>query len=92
MPTDNDICLTVRLIPAAYLRVPVHIKQGKASALLTINQANIQHPQPFNEDGRLTADCQSYIVEQVRSAIVHDGHDRLINWPPALMQERSQQA
>jgi hypothetical protein len=81
MPPEPEITISVRLIPAVYSNVLVHITQGEASASITINRADIRHPHPFDENG-ITADCRSFIVQAVRSAIARDGHDRHINWPP----------
>jgi len=80
MQHDPRITISVRLIPACYSNVLVRITQGEASASITVNRADIQHPNPFEQHG-LTADCRSHIVHAVRSAIARDGHDRRINWP-----------
>lgn len=82
--------ITVRIIPAFYLWVPIVIEQGDPNASITINRARIRHPEPFDPHG-LTDACRRFIKTAVRSAIEKDGHDRRITWPqpPSEIIERS---
>jgi hypothetical protein len=82
MPPEPKLTVSVRLIPAVYTSVRVNIVQGEPASIVTITRVDIQHPHPFDEHGHLTAECRSFITAAVRSAIVTDGHDRHINWPP----------
>lgn len=74
------IAITVRLIPAFYLWVPIHIEQGDPDASITINRARIRYPEPFDQHG-LTHACRTFITTAVRHAVETDGFRRSITWP-----------
>jgi hypothetical protein len=74
------IGITVRIIPAFYLWVPLVIEQGDPEASISINRASIRFPEPFDQHG-LTHACRTFITTAVRHAVDTDGFQRSITWP-----------
>ena len=57
--------LVVRLMPAVYVRYPIDFLQDSGSKFST-EALLLPEPEPFDKDGKLTADCRKKLIEAVR--------------------------
>ena len=75
-PIDNALMgslaypvLVVRVFSAVYQRERIQLRAGSPSLQLESGKCVLQHPWPVDSHGQVTAECRSFLLERVRSAV-----------------------
>lgn len=70
---DRYPYLVIRLIPAVYHRLPIHFVPNDRVKPFPHSLTMVE-PEPFDADGKLTAQCRKNLVEIVRHQVKKTGH------------------
>ncbi|QDM40647.1 hypothetical protein [Altererythrobacter sp. TH136] len=79
-PKLQQPTLIIRLMPAVYRPIPISVRVGTAAVSFGLNVSFVQHPKPFDADGRLAEDCRRAILKGALEASEHFRMRMCLQW------------
>lgn len=72
--------LVVRIMAAVYQHERIAVREGEPSVAISPQKTYVQYPEPITDDGRLSDDCRTLLLNAVKEAVMRTKFRMSVVW------------